>query len=565
MISTKTLLRHRRRPSCTYRCYCRWALPLLRLCGRNNSQSLLAFSPPTIRTAGILLQDNPFIPARVETSTTWLPTPNINLLMSRRSSPRSRRSTSSTVLHSKDELQESPSRKRKNKTDNPCLSKDWSSLKVVELKEELTKRGLKTTGKKADLVSMLEEDDLKISGNETTSNISAKKKKTAPTSPSRKHTVKPTAAIISPKRKPSPTRKAADHQRITNIDVLPKLWNDDMAKEMGSYTFKIASWNVAGLRALVRKMPNALAELCQKHDLDMLCLQETKLQEGHLEDPKLKLKGMLDEAGYDEYWSCSTVKKGYSGTCVFVKRQGKGNYNNKGKQTKMDSFFGSKKKDKVTTSEKASDLDSAIPVSSEVLTPTNVGYSVEKEIDNEGRVIVLEFPWATIANVYVPNSGQKLERLDYRTKEWDNFFLKFMQDKQNQRGLPVIWLGDLNIAHRAYDIWNDGAKHLAKQAGVTEQERKSFTAQLDAGFVDVFRRLHPDAKGNYSYWSQRAGNREPNKGLRLDYFMASDDMFHEDSQAIPRDSYMIMNQMGSDHAPVVLEIEIKGSKNHDHS
>jgi exodeoxyribonuclease-3 len=134
-----------------------------------------------------------------------------------------------------------------------------------------------------------------------------------------------------------------------------------------------------------------------------------------------------------------------------------------------------------------------------------------------------------------------------------------MQDKQKKRGLPVIWLGDLNIAHRAYDIWNDGAKHLAKQAGVTDQERESFDKQLDAGFVDVFRRLHPDAKGNYSYWSQRAGNREPNKGLRLDYFVASKEMFHEDSKVIPRDSYMIMDQLGSDHAPVVLELEIKGS------
>ena len=99
---------------------------------------------------------------------------------------------------------------------------------------------------------------------------------------------------------------------------------------------------------------------------------------------------------------------------------------------------------------------------------------------------------------------------------------------------------------------------MAKQAGVTEQERESFTEQLNAGFVDVFRKLHPNAKGNYSYWSQRAGNREPNKGLRLDYFVASEEMFSEDSKVIPRDSYMIMDQLGSDHSPVVLELEIKG-------
>lgn len=326
--------------------------------------------------------------------------------------------------------------------------------------------------------------------------------------------------------------------------------------------FKIASWNVAGLRALVRKGPNDLAELCQKHDLDMLCLQETKLQEMHLEDPKLKLKGMMDEAGYDEHWSCSTAKKGYSGTCVFVKRRGAAEKPAKGgKQATIGSYFAPKTK-KTSAAKKSSKgkPDASLPVSPELLTPTSVGFSVGQEIDNEGRVVVVEFPWATIANVYVPNSGQKLERLDYRTKEWDKFFFKFMQDQQTKRGLPVMWLGDLNIAHRAYDIWNDGAKHLAKQAGVTEQERESFTEQLDAGFVDVFRKLHPDAKGNYSYWSQRAGNREPNKGLRLDYFVASQDMFSKDSRVIPRDSYMIMDQFGSDHAPVVLELEIKGNQ-----
>ncbi|OEU20366.1 exodeoxyribonuclease III Xth, partial [Fragilariopsis cylindrus CCMP1102] len=279
----------------------------------------------------------------------------------------------------------------------------------------------------------------------------------------------------------------------------------------------IASWNVAGLRAVVRKEPDALAKLCQKHDLDMLCLQEHKLQEMHLDDPKLKLKGLLDEAGYDEYYSFSTAKKGYSGAAVFVKRH---TVKKSKKQASIGSFF---------------------------------------EIDNEGRVVVLDFPWGTIANVYVPNSGQKLERLDYRTKQWDKFFLKFMQDKQKNRGLPVIWLGDLNIAHKPYDIWNDGAKHLSKQAGVTQVERDSFSEQLEAGFVDAFRQLHPDAKGNYSYWSQRAGNREPNKGLRLDYFVTSKEMFSEDSKVIVRDSYMIMDQLGSDHSPVCLELEIKGS------
>eukprot|EP00536_Pseudo-nitzschia_multiseries_P002260 jgi/Psemu1/294764/fgenesh1_pm.30_\ len=400
----------------------------------------------------------------------------------------------------------------------------------------------------------------------TDATSAAKKKPATPKSPVKTKETKPATPVKTTKPAKAKT-KAADHQRITDIDELPKLWNQDMAKANGSYTFKIASWNVAGLRAVVKKTPDALAALCKKHDLDMLCLQEHKLQEMHLDDPKLKLKGLMDDAGYDEYWSCSTAKKGYSGTCVFVRRPKGGKDGGSGsKQATIGSFFapkakGSKaKKASSTTADADAGAASAetLPVAPELLVPTRVSYSVGTDIDNEGRVVCLEFPWATIANVYVPNSGQKLERLDYRTNEWDKLFLKFMRGHQTDRGLPVLWLGDLNIAHRAYDIWNDGAKHLAKQAGVTEQERLSFTEQLEAGFVDVFRRLHPNAKGNYSYWSQRAGNREPNKGLRLDYFVASEDMFQDDSRVIPRDSYMIMDQHGSDHAPVVLELELRG-------
>mmetsp|Transcript_16046 Transcript_16046/g.36861 ORF Transcript_16046/g.36861 Transcript_16046/m.36861 type:complete len:137 (-) Transcript_16046:38-448(-) len=131
-----------------------------------------------------------------------------------------------------------------------------------------------------------------------------------------------------------------------------------------------------------------------------------------------------------------------------------------------------------------------------------------------------------------------------------------MQARQKE-DRPVLWLGDLNVAHTALEVWNDGAKHLAKQAGVTPEERASFQEQLDAGFVDAFRRLHPTAKGCYSYWSQRAGNREPNKGLRLDYFICSPDLFDETKQVVVRDSYILHDVLGSDHCPVVLELEIK--------
>jgi exodeoxyribonuclease III len=127
----------------------------------------------------------------------------------------------------------------------------------------------------------------------------------------------------------------------------------------------------------------------------------------------------------------------------------------------------------------------------------------------------------------------------------------------------VIWLGDLNVAHKNLDCWNDGAKHLAKQAGTTPEERSSFQSQLDwegeGSFVDVFRHLYPEAKGHYTYWSQRAGNREPNKGLRLDYFICSKQLLEDgDNQKVTvRDTYMVPDQVGSDHCPIVLELEIR--------
>lgn len=290
--------------------------------------------------------------------------------------------------------------------------------------------------------------------------------------------------------------------------------------------------------------------------MDVLCLQETKLQASHLTDPKLKLNGGDLIEGYDAFWSCSTAKKGYAGTAVFIRKRGADA--KKGKQTTIGNFFPSKnetKSDKAAESNGGGDVDDDMAAN---LTPLEVTYLMEKEEhDSEGRIITLDFPLFSLSNLYVPNSGQKLERLTYRTDSWDKHLLEFIQKKQKTRGVPIMWLGDLNVAHTNLEVWNDGAKHLPKQAGVTPQERASFQEQLDAGFVDAFRHLHPEAKGHYSYWSQRAGNREPNKGLRLDYFICSQDFFDEDGKVVIRDSYMIPEQEGSDHCPVVLELEIK--------
>lgn len=176
---------------------------------------------------------------------------------------------------------------------------------------------------------------------------------------------------------------------------------------------------MAGLRAVLRKDPDALATLCQSHDLDMLCLQETKLQESHLIDPKLKLpngqmlQDVLKDAGYDAHWSCSTSKKGYSGTAVFVKQ-----YSSKkgAKQKSINSFFQTKGSSKSSKAESTKEVDesssssSNLPINPNVLKSGQAVFQMGQEIDSEGRMVLLDFPFASIANVYVPNSGQVLER-----------------------------------------------------------------------------------------------------------------------------------------------------------
>ena len=197
--------------------------------------------------------------------------------------------------------------------------------------------------------------------------------------------------------------------------------------------FKIATWNVAGLRGLMKKDPNAIGNLIVSHNLDVLCLQETKLQESHLEDPKVTLPTV---AGYEAHYSCSTAKKGYSGTAAFIRKRGK---SSKGKQATMDAFI------KPVAAKQGDSAAEALPVNAKYLQPEQVSLQmgVEKH-DQEGRVIVMDFPLFTAVSLYVPNSGQKLERLDYRTKEWDKDVLAFVQSKQKDRGVPVLWLGDLS-------------------------------------------------------------------------------------------------------------------------
>lgn len=429
--------------------------------------------------------------------------------------------------------EESPKKRKKAAAKNADSDDDDESSSVASTTKVSPKKKVKKTASK-----------------KTTTAKATKKKvatKKATTSSGSEDETDGNSATKSPAKKVKKAKAVV--QSITERDELPKLWDDDKAKANGSYTLKIATWNVAGLRAVIKKDPEALAKLVKANDIDILCLQETKLQEMHLDDPKLKIRSHLLEAeGYDSYYSCSTAKKGYSGTAVYVKRRGAA------KKKDISSFFAKKSRD-------GDEEDpSVVALDEKLLVPEEISYGLGKEKhDGEGRIIVLDFPGFSMANLYVPNSGQKLERLDYRLQEWDKDLLAFMQERQAKRGVPVMWLGDLNVAHKNHDAYNFGAKHLDKQAGLTPEERAGFDEQLGSGsgFVDAFRELHPEAKGHYTYWSQRAGNRLPNKGLRLDYFVCDKTMFNDDSKVVVRDSYMLPDQLGSDHGPAVLELEIK--------
>ncbi|MCO5497431.1 exodeoxyribonuclease III [Enterococcus innesii] len=223
---------------------------------------------------------------------------------------------------------------------------------------------------------------------------------------------------------------------------------------------KFISWNVNGLRAIVKKN---FSEVFEVLDADFFCLQETKLQEGQIE---------LDLPGYHQYWNYAD-KKGYSGTAIFAK-------------------------------------EPALSV--------RYGLGIE-EHDTEGRVITLEYPEFFLITCYTPNSQNELRRLDYRMT-WEDAFLGYLTELKQQK--PVILCGDLNVAHKNIDIKN--WKTNQKNAGFTPEEREKFSTLLAAGFTDTFRYFYPDAEGIYSWWSYRFNARKNNAGWRIDYFVVSDDL-----------------------------------------
>ncbi len=220
---------------------------------------------------------------------------------------------------------------------------------------------------------------------------------------------------------------------------------------------KLISWNVNGLRACMKK---GFADVMEKLDADIFCIQETKMQPEQAD---------FQMDGYYEYWN-SAEKKGYSGTAIFSK-----------------------------------------------IEPISVTFGMDlPEHDREGRVITAEYPDFFLVNVYTPNSQSELARLSYRM-EWEDAFRRYLLSLDSKK--PVIVCGDLNVAHQEIDLKNPGPNRGS--AGFTDEERQKLSELLQSGFTDSFRFLYPDREGAYSWWSYRFRARERNAGWRIDYFLVS--------------------------------------------
>ena len=251
---------------------------------------------------------------------------------------------------------------------------------------------------------------------------------------------------------------------------------------------KLISWNVNGLRACLNK---GFLDFFRRESPDFLCLQETKMVQG---------QAQLDLGeGWLEFWN-SAEKKGYSGTAVFTTHA-----------------------------------------------PLNVAYGMDKDIhDHEGRLITLEYDQFYLVCCYTPNAQDGLKRLDYRMA-WEDDLRDYLMSLDKTK--PVIYCGDLNVAHEEIDLKNP--KTNRRNAGFTDEERAKFTTLLESGFTDTFRYFYPDQRDIYSWWSYRFRAREKNAGWRIDYFLVSDRLREKLTDAkIHTDIY------GSDHCPVEVDINL---------
>ena len=262
---------------------------------------------------------------------------------------------------------------------------------------------------------------------------------------------------------------------------------------------KIISWNVNGIRAVVRK--DLFLPFINEHKPDILCLQETKAEQH---------QSVIDLPDYTEYWN-SAEKKGYSGTAIFSKTK---------------------------------PLAVANGLPEKIAKKFKIGADKYGDPMTEGRVICAEFKDFFVVTVYTPNAKDDLTRIPLREKLWDPAFLAYCKDLEKKK--PVIFCGDLNVAHTPDDLArpkpNEGKK------GFTKEERAGFQAFIDAGFVDTFRLFH-QGNGHYTWWSHFANARERNIGWRIDYFLVSSSL-----KSRVKSASILPEVMGSDHCPVVLDI-----------
>ena len=263
---------------------------------------------------------------------------------------------------------------------------------------------------------------------------------------------------------------------------------------------KLLSWNVNGIRAVHKK--NLFNPLVEQEKPDIICLQETKAMQH--ESPVVL-------EGYDEYWN-SAQKKGYSGTAIFTKE--------KPLQILLDFPQAITKKYKLVDQ-----------------------YG---DPNTEGRVIAIELKKCFVVTVYTPNSKGDLSRLPLRHKNWDPAFLEYMKELEQKK--PVLFCGDLNVAHTPDDLANP--KSNEHTHGFTQEEREGVDNMISEGFIDTFR-VFTSGNGHYSWWSNFANSRARNIGWRIDYWFVSKKL-----KAKVKGSKILMDHMGSDHAPVVLEIDL---------
>lgn len=252
-------------------------------------------------------------------------------------------------------------------------------------------------------------------------------------------------------------------------------------------TLKLISWNVNGLRACAKK---GFSDFFLREKADLFAIQETKMQAEQLSDD-------LRFDGYHMYLN-SAERRGYSGTLVYAKKE-----------------------------------------------PLQVLYDIDGDTSKEGRVISMEYPDFWFVNAYVPNSKEGLARLDYRM-EWEDLLRSHLLKLDAQK--PVIYTGDLNVAHEEIDLKNPSTNH--QNAGFSDQEREKFSQLLDAGFSDTYRSLYPQ-KVEYSWWSYRFHAREKNIGWRIDYFVVSQRLMDQ-----VKDSMIYGSVEGSDHCPIGLKVRI---------